>query len=88
MGTQIIMFGDKKKLKTIIFITIKVSKKISKYFISYLNEEEIDNSDQEHKEKLKKKHMKDKKIFLKNKKTKDEERPNTEIKILLEKKKK
>ena len=78
----------KKKLKTIIFITIKVSKKISKYFISYLNEEEIDNSDQEHKEKLKKKHMKDKKIFLKNKKTKDEERPNTETKILLEKKKK
>ena len=56
--------------------------------MSYLNEEEIDNSDQEHKEKLKQKHMKDKKIFLKNKKTKDEERPNTEIKILLEKKKK
>ena len=35
---------------------------------------------QKHKEKLKEKHVKDIKIFLKKKKTKDKKRPETDIK--------
>ena len=43
---------------------------------------------QKHKERLQKKHVKDIKIFLRNKKTNGEKRPEKDIKLLLKKKKK